>query len=55
MFGHEAVGVAEPIQIGYGPAEDIQKHVSIGIIKVYRALDVPSGHRMVDGAGILES
>jgi hypothetical protein len=41
--GHEAVGVAEPIEIGDSPAKDIQKHALIGIIEAYRAVGVSSG------------
>ncbi|MFO7875361.1 MAG: hypothetical protein R6U55_02115 [Desulfovermiculus sp.] len=37
--------MAEPIEIGDDLAEDIQKHASIGIIEVYRAPGIPSGHQ----------
>jgi hypothetical protein len=55
MVGHKTIGVAEPIEIRDHPAEDIQKHASIGIIEVYRVSGIPPGHHMVNSSGILNS
>lgn len=55
MAGHKAIGLAEPIEIRDHPAGDIQKHASIGIIEVYRALGIPSGHHMLNSSGKLDS
>jgi len=55
MVGQKTIGVAEPIEIRDHPAEDIQKHASIGIIEVYRASGIPAGHHMVNSSGKLDS
>ncbi len=41
MGGHQAAGVAEPIEIGDHPAENIQKHGSVSIIEVYQTSGAP--------------
>ena len=55
MGGHEAVSVAEPIEIGDHPAENMQKHASTRVVEVYRAPGVPPGHHMGDSPGVLDS
>jgi hypothetical protein len=55
MVGHEAVGVAEPIENRNHPPEYIQKRASVGIVEIDRAAGVPASHYMVNGSGILDS
>jgi hypothetical protein len=52
VVGRKIIGVAEPIEIGFHPAEDTQKHALIGIIEIYRALDISPGHHMGNSSGI---